>query len=378
MPLDPKNRSGADSNTVPYFRNDLISPTVRPNNPATFDRAESHKNSPHYSGDNAREILYPESTPPYDNPYKQVEGVLDIGPDNVIWMYDDDIISSKLRVKISERFNVNPLYVKVIIDRVKGKIMYRRTQYIQAAKVDEVKYSALEKGQKFQFGADAYNQMSDQFKAKHDRKSVWVKVDDTTAEKEDGSATHHKMLGDYGVIVYRTKKKDSDFAETVLFSKLPQMHGFVFVDKANIPQILQKWYMETYKKEIPYDTIFQKVGKKIKYKGKMYSIDGDPDVIDKGEYEERYKYKTEDIEDALNSFFFKYKKYKSQWGETVKLPYDDFMKAMAENNVSEAKLNSLSKTKGRFWVGGYNGEQYDYMWVYDIEGKAQEIEVTRS
>jgi hypothetical protein len=161
MPLNPSHFSGPDPNTVPYFRNDTIPSLNKTNNPSTLDRAESHKNSSHYSGDNARSIAFPDSTPDYHQRSKRVKGLLNIDLNDDIWEHSDREIEKAVRCRVTEKFNADPKFLKVTVDRNKGKICYESSYYIQAAglkkeDISGVPWSKLQHGAYFKFGESSF------------------------------------------------------------------------------------------------------------------------------------------------------------------------------------------------------------------------------
>jgi hypothetical protein len=397
MPIDRKNISEKDPNQIPYFRNDTISPTAKPN-PATFDRAESHKNDSHYSGDNARESLT-HTEPEYENPYKQVKGVLDVGMDSDIWQYDDKTIINKLQKKIAKKFNVNPAYVKVSIDRYKGKISYDRSSYVQstikADKADEIDYSTLSVGEKFLIGLSEYRVRDDMFKKKYPREKVWIKVNDKKAKGADGNG-EVSMSGNTQVELHRAKVK-VDKTKITTFSKVPVGALFVFVD---MPQSLQyKSNPNTGKRtrKFQYDQKFKKINDNQAQVGnednkKVIDMESarmqSEQVMVDEEWQKKYQYKKENIETALDSFFDEYKTSEDKYGEVVMIPTrKDFYDKLEAENVSEAKINSLAKEdKDGFWRGSYNGQYHNYIWNQKMPSKEevkqkglpeQPIELTR-
>lgn len=392
MPLDPRNMSGPEPNSIPYVRNDTISQIGRTNNPATFDRAESHKNNNHYEGDNAR-WSFSQSEPGYDNPYKQVSGVLDIGLENSLWAYNDTEIEKKLRAKIAKKFNVNPSYVRIKIDRVKGKIFYDRTQYVQAAEIDEIEYKDLEPETLFKLGLKTWPELSDKFKQHYERNFIWKKIDDRTAQDPE-SGVIMKMLKDYAVLVVKEKKqkRNVDKTKVVMFKVLPKGSKFVFVD---MPQSLQYKNIpdgERVRKFI-YDQQFLKINDGQAQAGdKVIQMDSarmqKELVIPEGEWAEKYQYKKENVENALDAFFYEYKTQETRYGEAVKVPNKKiFYDAMIDYGVSESQINSLSKEDKitKTWRGMFNGQEHNYVWVQNLLPKEEEnvetepeIEITRS
>jgi hypothetical protein len=274
------------------------------------------------------------------------------------------------------------MYVKINIDRAKGKIKYNRTQYVQAAKADEINYSALKEGEQFKLGKDEWENVmtSDELRKAYPRNKIWIKISDNKANGADGYGTLRRLTKTSQVEFYRPKKK-IEKAKMMTFKQLPIGAEFVFLD---MPQSLQ--YKNVPGKErtryFVYDQKFKKINENQCQAGdRVVNMERmqDADVIIDKEWQKKYQYKKESLEDALDYLFSEFKTDETKWGERVIVPSKkDFDEAMRRYNVSDSKINSLSKEdkETKTWRGMFNGQEHNYVWVRTEE--KEEIEVTRS
>ena len=384
MPIDPKNISGPEKNTVPFFRNDTVPQSAKPNKPATMDRQEAWKNDPHYSGDNAREIIYPDTTPYGDNKYMKVDGVLDVGVDSAIWSYSDSDIENALRIKVAAKFNMSPKYIKVLIDRALGKIRYVRSMYVQAKKEEIIltEFKRIRNGEEFKFSDEAYEEYkkySIGFDVPKDK--IWVKINDSTAQTKDGKFKFSKILPWSKFILVEDIPYDKKAqAQAIPFRELPIDALFVF---KNMPKdILEKWNPTKQEKEqkFAYDQKFKKISESKAQAGdKTINIRNlNQEVYPDEEWKAKHEYKKEPMEEALNRIVDSGKVEKTKWGEMINIPKENFLKEVLKYGVSEAMLNSRSKTHKDtgLWIGSYNGKRNNFDWSQ--KKGSDEVELTRS
>lgn len=370
-------------NSVPYFRPDTISPSVRPNKPSHAGRPEFTQKDPHYRKDIARDIVYPNS-PEYEN-FKQLSGILDIGINSSIWNHDDKEIKQVLAQGLAKKYQVNANDFDIKVDRANGLIEYVCFTLVKSAKysidTSVATFGELKKGDIFLIDKKHWEFLPKEVQRMRPE-DPWVKLNDERAQRYGGKFIMkiHPDIGIKKLMDYESKEaiKEYEFQEIKIGDK------FVFV---RLPEKLERRYKR--------DDIFEKISDTQAKIGKV-KIDVDPTtgVNLAKDWEEKYKYKEEDIEGALDSLFRKYKVYKEEMelelepeildvekktvktgiGEKTIVPIKEFFDVLEEYNVSEQQFFSLMKvTKGETDIGSYVGRNY----IYTITIGSAEVEVHR-
>jgi len=122
--------------------------------------------------------------------------------------------------------------------------------------------------------------------------------------------------------------------------------------------------------------LWDKSGEYIKFEGKVQVQPTEKDrCVVKKEFEQKYRYETDDLENVLRSLYNSHKHYSDEQGSYAIMPFTDVDKAFKKYDVPIADFNVLTKQtklKGKekfFYTGAYKGPSNTWWWSYEQGGE---------
>jgi hypothetical protein len=358
---------------VPFYR-DFYPTWADPKNPSSLQRSESWKDNPHYESDNARDIIYPDAFP-RSTTNKILNGALKFDAENEVWEHKDEEIDFEVKKYLTSRYGMENYDILVTIDRTNHEVRYEAViddaKKIYSKDGKDIYWSELMIGAQFLIikNQNDLNNLNDEIKkAGFDKQALmedtWVKQDERSAYMLNNKNIKLSWnLDRRNPFIYvRTdlkhiKPKKESTTEGIAFNDLEEGKKFVFKDA--LP-ILRQYH-------IAWDEVLtKKDGKAVRKNGKVLDLKNQNlKVITEEEFNNEIKYKKDKFENFFDGLFSEYETKKSNIGEEIRIPIDNFWKEMEQDGVFKNKFISLSTGPKDAMHGHYNGHYNNFVWTID-------------
>jgi hypothetical protein len=387
-----------DTSIAPFYRQDTVPENQKDPLLDQVGRPSMNEKNPHYSGDNARSIIYPEQS---QSKFKRLDGMFTFDKNNKVWNYTNEKIEKVVKELIGEKYNVDPNDVVVRINRAAGTIHYNYLYYVRAKRkkifadeedVERITVDMLRTGDVIMINPywlddwpseerellDKYNvRVEDKWKVikpwiiKHEKSSYVINLKEPPFKSlwyGMPKPRNQIFLVKPGLKKYEKEKEEEKSLkrrEGVKFETLPINTYFAF---AEITENMKKSGMT-------YDMIFKKTKKNsaesVDDKSIKIKVPDGTMVIRKKDFEKEFKYKEDDLAKAFDDVFRKFKVTKGPTGKDVKLPFEDMKKIIEDNDLPYTKFELAEKkiktNEGNRWVGSYVSPSSNkkYTWIRD-------------